>query len=1173
MKKILLFLALLIPLNSVSGAQIQFESKNAGEQAASHGNQEESASIDFKKLKQLSAPIEIKHNLSPTKIHIRHELVENRPMLRSKLSGLFPSLRRVESGIPADAVELGLDWLLATQNVAGYWGEAYPMRDTLTSIEFLKWMNYEDTNVIGLGVDWMVMSEPSQNDALSRTIIGLSSIDHDYKNSLAPQLATETNPVTGGFGYSKNYQADNLTTALALKALTEAEYFGEDGGDTTAYNALRELLTTQNADGGFGYTQNGESKLYPTEMAVDAVLAYDGLILAYTSGSEAIELEISPVLDAAMNYIKSQQNPDGSFGSGVSETALAYDLLHRRDDYPEANEAGLEYLLNAQNEMGSYNDDPYQTALALKALAKPDLELQTVSVDTDEPNTPAELTIPIKNLGALTSEPFTLEIRLNDADFMNVDVPYSMGKNATINIVMVVEDGFPVGNYDFEFIVHPAEGLSDLNPNNHTQSFSMLFASYDGPLPPEWIGASTSSTANAISLAWLPSPSGTAASYTIYIGTSPGSYFYASPAFASSTKGVKISGVSPDVPYYFNVVASDAAGVRGDYSMESSAIGKSSPSFSASVHGYVASDGDRLADAELQLYYFGDVITTDLNGEFDFTIYPGHYRFTTSHPGYESQSLNVDLLEGEDSEVIFELNPTDDGLSPLNVDGFNATPNSKQVLLSWTPVDDLDFDRYEIFRSSSAASSISTLSPLVTFDDMATSTYLDETILNGLDYYYSIRYVDKFDLPGTESPWFGPVKGNSAPVLDTLSVFQDEDGLIQLSLDAQDAEDNQIELSMEFWNGSEWNAVESATGLGLQSTGTSKSVLWNPKPENPNLDLEDAKLRITAEDGNDVNGVGSFETAPFSIDTKAPQITVNTMSSTDTTPLVSGFVDEPVSTLMLSLAGNSYEVEWDGLNWTAQIDVELETAYYDLAATAEDYFGNIGQDSSSYELTVDDRSPILMSFYGGTGDGSIFATPNLSWDTVHDALSGGTVNSTGTTLVARTGFDASTKYVVERAFLPFDTSALPDDAEIQSAALKVYVSSKSNKDNDGNDFITVVNTNQASTSTLAKGDFDMAGSIDFPLEGTDERKDLTSISMSAVLPFNLNAVGLSWISKNGFTKLGLREGHDVLDSAFTGTKTQYNTLQIRTANYTGTTYDPILDVTYLLPITEFIPAL
>jgi YD repeat-containing protein len=57
------------------------------------------------------------------------------------------------------------------------------------------------------------------------------------------------------------------------------------------------------------------------------------------------------------------------------------------------------------------------------------------------------------------------------------------------------------------------------------------------------------------------------------------------------------------------------------------------------------------------------------------------------------------------------------------------------------------------------------------------------------------------------------------------------------------------------------------------------------------------------------------------------------------------------------------------------------------------------------------------------------------------------------------------------------------------------------------------------------------------------------------------------ISKTGNSKLALREGHDVKNSAFSGIAGQFNNLTIANSEYAGTTSDPVLEVTYSVPST------
>ncbi|MFA4845778.1 MAG: SpvB/TcaC N-terminal domain-containing protein, partial [Patescibacteria group bacterium] len=205
------------------------------------------------------------------------------------------------------------------------------------------------------------------------------------------------------------------------------------------------------------------------------------------------------------------------------------------------------------------------------------------------------------------------------------------------------------------------------------------------------------------------------------------------------------------------------------------------------------------------------------------------------------------------------------------------------------------------------------------------------------------------------------------------------------------------------------------------------------------------------------------------------------------------------------------------------------------------------------------------NFYPTAGDGYVYKY-NASWDTAHDATSGSGFSYIASLALVGTT-KSTTNYYLYRSFLPFDTSSIPDDATVTSATLNVYVYSKINNDNDGDDFVTLVQTSQAGTTSLVREDFDQAGATDNPTEGIDtsERKDITSVTTNVYLTFNLNTTGLGWISKTGTTKLGLREGHDVIDSSFTSSSsssTQYNNLYIRSSEYSGTSYDPYLSITY-----------
>lgn len=221
------------------------------------------------------------------------------------------------------------------------------------------------------------------------------------------------------------------------------------------------------------------------------------------------------------------------------------------------------------------------------------------------------------------------------------------------------------------------------------------------------------------------------------------------------------------------------------------------------------------------------------------------------------------------------------------------------------------------------------------------------------------------------------------------------------------------------------------------------------------------------------------------------------------------------------------------------------------------------------------------SYYAGSGDGSVdmYGTPT-TWSQSHDATSGLDASTTNTEAgaVAWEPTWSSGEYWLERTYLPINTSGIPSNATISSASLNIYVTSSTNTDNDGTDWISIVQTTQPSETALTNADYDLCGAVSNPTEGiaTGERKDISSISTSAYLTMNLNSTGLGWIKKsgespscgatNGFTCLGVREGHDITNTApnvNTGNELWYST-----SDTGGTSQDPYLSVTYTVPKTN-----
>ncbi len=221
-----------------------------------------------------------------------------------------------------------------------------------------------------------------------------------------------------------------------------------------------------------------------------------------------------------------------------------------------------------------------------------------------------------------------------------------------------------------------------------------------------------------------------------------------------------------------------------------------------------------------------------------------------------------------------------------------------------------------------------------------------------------------------------------------------------------------------------------------------------------------------------------------------------------------------------------------------------------------------------------------VSPFAGAGDGEVRHLGGCVGCLFNDCAvfgSGSHVSPTAVTAIVLSSDNEQTlgedlTYIcnVRRVFLPFDTSAIPAGSTVSAATVNVYVTSKTNTLDDGLDYITVVETSQATHTTLAISDFALVGST----QGVATPADITSISTGAYLTLTLNATGIGFINfsgedapcsaTNGITCIGLNEGHDFNNVGLGSTNLQ-DSITISTSEQTGTSQDPYLSVTYTPP--------
>ncbi len=213
----------------------------------------------------------------------------------------------------------------------------------------------------------------------------------------------------------------------------------------------------------------------------------------------------------------------------------------------------------------------------------------------------------------------------------------------------------------------------------------------------------------------------------------------------------------------------------------------------------------------------------------------------------------------------------------------------------------------------------------------------------------------------------------------------------------------------------------------------------------------------------------------------------------------------------------------------------------------------------------------------------VIANGSTSWDTEHDSTTADVIGAS---------FEAGTRaievgigccnWTIAKAMLLFDTGSTINGDTVDSAIFSIYSTAKSILDNDGNDFVGLVQV-QAITSNTAVTDTDLdevGDTIDNPTEGAPRIDISADWATNAYNDFTLDATGRGWIAntsggKNpssapaaGITQLGLREGHDIVDDE-PGAR---NFVRIDGSGATGTSTDPVLKVTHSAALAVNIPA-
>lgn len=218
---------------------------------------------------------------------------------------------------------------------------------------------------------------------------------------------------------------------------------------------------------------------------------------------------------------------------------------------------------------------------------------------------------------------------------------------------------------------------------------------------------------------------------------------------------------------------------------------------------------------------------------------------------------------------------------------------------------------------------------------------------------------------------------------------------------------------------------------------------------------------------------------------------------------------------------------------------------YNAQATSEDFYPDPDVETNSFDGYLE-----------------IYNNAN-TWATSHDAATSDYTRDTDNSLAYNGGVgwyrNSSGKYqALGRAELLFYTASIPDTATINSATLALYANQDIDNGGSSNDYVVLCSSNPASNTGATNSDYAAFGTTAF-----SDTLDFDTNSGAYAFTLTLNATGLAAISKTTTpTKFGLRQGDDILNNNPGAGGDAWCGIFIRSADYTGTTYDPKLTVVY-----------
>src|SRR5690606_33552601 len=250
------------------------------------------------------------------------------------------------------SVDAGVTWLKVTQGADGiFYSSQTQSNSQLSTLESLLTLIYlNDTVDVNLSsaMEYLVPSSVNNStEHLAKVVLVKHGLGADYASELL-SLVERQMPYSG-FGYDHAYEADPLSTALALEVFASVDTERPNIGYAVQY-----LLDTQKNDGSWSL-ENNASNISLTAQVMKALWGYRKTYA------------VNNALEKANNYLLAQRESSGLWPELYASAHALIALLNYNNDRTGLK-ASINALASAQLSNGSFNGDVFATALALHAL-------------------------------------------------------------------------------------------------------------------------------------------------------------------------------------------------------------------------------------------------------------------------------------------------------------------------------------------------------------------------------------------------------------------------------------------------------------------------------------------------------------------------------------------------------------------------------------------------------------------------------------------------------------------------------------------------------------------------------------------------------------------------------------------------------------------------------------